>query len=48
MRYAFHKRLKFSRSFWQRIWDFKVTARGEGFWATVWTTIVEAWREDFR
>ncbi len=48
MSYAFHKRLRFRRNLWQRIWDFRVTARGDGFLRTVWATIVEAWREDFR
>jgi hypothetical protein len=48
MSLAFHKRLKFRRTFWQRVWDFRVTADGKGFWATVWQTIKEAWTEDFR
>ena len=48
MSLAFHRRLRFRRTFAQRVWDFKVTANGQGFWATVWATIVEAWREDFR
>lgn len=45
---AFHRRLRFRRNFLQRVWDFRVTADGKGFWATVWQTIKEAWREDFR
>ena len=47
MSYAFHKRLRFSRTIWQRIWDFRVTARNDGFWATVWQAVIDAWREDF-
>ena len=48
MSLAFHKRLKFSRTFWQRVWDFRVTVHNEGFLATVWCAIKDAWREDFR
>lgn len=48
MSLAFHRRLKFRRTFAQRLWDFKVSANGTGFWRTVWAAIVEAWTEDFR
>lgn len=48
MSYAFHKRLRFSQTIWQRIWDFRVTARNEGFWATVWQAVKDAWQENFK
>ena len=46
----FHPRLRFRRSFAQRLCDFRVTVRnGEaaGFWRTLWRSIVEADTEDF-
>jgi cation transport regulator ChaC len=48
MSYAFHRRLKFRRTFWQRVWDFRVTASNEGFWATVWQAVNAAWQDDFQ
>jgi hypothetical protein len=48
MSYKFHRRLMFRRTIWQRIWDFRVSANGTGFWATVWQAVKDAWQEDFR